>query len=102
MRPLLNGHDADISPWAMPAPIWIDADGDGKALGRRQAITRFLKLAVTADSEIFLECSGRFDERVFAGVNTHLEPSYGRPFGLVAGPSARCPGRSESREHARS
>ncbi len=34
MRPVLSGDDAEISPWAMSGPIWIDADGDGKALGR--------------------------------------------------------------------
>jgi antitoxin (DNA-binding transcriptional repressor) of toxin-antitoxin stability system len=34
MRPMLSGDDAEISPWAMSGPIWIDADGDGKALGR--------------------------------------------------------------------
>ncbi|HVM68219.1 MAG TPA: CehA/McbA family metallohydrolase, partial [Gaiellaceae bacterium] len=36
MRPVLSGADAEIAPWAMAAPIWIDADGDGKALGRRR------------------------------------------------------------------
>src|SRR6185369_5262237 len=36
MRPLLSGEDADIAPWAMTAPIWIDVDGDGKALGRKR------------------------------------------------------------------
>lgn len=34
MRPVLTGDDAEISPWAMTGPIWIDVDGDGKALGR--------------------------------------------------------------------
>ncbi len=36
MRPVLSGDDAEISPWAMSAPIWIDTDGDGKALGRKR------------------------------------------------------------------
>lgn len=35
MRPVLSGDDADLVPWAMSAPIWIDADGNGIALGRR-------------------------------------------------------------------
>lgn len=34
MRPVIAGPDADIAPWAMSAPIWVDVDGDGKALGR--------------------------------------------------------------------
>jgi hypothetical protein len=36
MRPVLStrGDESEIAPWAMAAPIWIDADGDGKALGR--------------------------------------------------------------------
>jgi hypothetical protein len=37
MRPVLSsasGDEGDIAPWAMSAPIWIDANGDGKALGR--------------------------------------------------------------------
>ena len=29
-----SGTDGDIAPWAMSGAIWIDADGDGKALGR--------------------------------------------------------------------
>jgi hypothetical protein len=37
MRPVLAGEDAEIAPWAMTAPIWIDADGDGQSLGRRLA-----------------------------------------------------------------
>jgi hypothetical protein len=36
MRPVLSGDDAEISPWAMSGPIWIDTDGDGKALGRKR------------------------------------------------------------------
>ena len=36
MRPVLSGDDAEISPWAMSGPIWIDANGDGKALGRKR------------------------------------------------------------------
>jgi hypothetical protein len=34
MRPVLSGDDVEISPWAMSGPIWVDVDGDGKALGR--------------------------------------------------------------------
>ena len=36
MRPVLStsGDDGEIAPWAMSGPIWIDANGDGKALGR--------------------------------------------------------------------
>ncbi len=34
MRPVLSGEDAEIAPFAMSAPLWIDADGDGKALSR--------------------------------------------------------------------
>lgn len=37
MRPLLAGDDAEIAPWAMTGAIWIDADGDGRALGRSSA-----------------------------------------------------------------
>jgi hypothetical protein len=29
-----SGADAEVTPWAMSGPIWIDADGDGKSLGR--------------------------------------------------------------------
>lgn len=36
MRPVLSGDDAEIAPWAMSAPIWIDTDGDGEALGRKR------------------------------------------------------------------
>ena len=36
MRPVLSGDDSEIAPWAMSGPIWIDADGDGKALGRKR------------------------------------------------------------------
>ncbi len=32
--PVLSGDPAEILPFAMTAPIWLDADGDGKALGR--------------------------------------------------------------------
>jgi hypothetical protein len=28
------GADSDIAPWAMTGATWIDADGDGKSLGR--------------------------------------------------------------------
>lgn len=34
LRPVLSGDDREIAPWAMSGPIWIDADGDGKSLGR--------------------------------------------------------------------
>jgi hypothetical protein len=34
MRPLLSGDDRETAPFAMTGAIWIDADGDGKALGR--------------------------------------------------------------------
>ncbi|MDF2693776.1 MAG: hypothetical protein K0S65_2159, partial [Labilithrix sp.] len=36
MRPVLSGEDGEISPWAMAGPIWIDTNGDGKALGRQR------------------------------------------------------------------
>ncbi|MBX3205064.1 MAG: CehA/McbA family metallohydrolase [Labilithrix sp.] len=36
MRPVLSGDDSEIAPWAMSGAIWIDADGDGRALGRRR------------------------------------------------------------------
>lgn len=34
MSPVLSGDPAEITPWAMTGAIWIDADGDGKSLGR--------------------------------------------------------------------
>ncbi len=37
MTPVLtaaDGAESEIAPWAMSGAIWIDADGDGKALGR--------------------------------------------------------------------
>jgi hypothetical protein len=34
LEPVLTGDAADILPFGMTAPIWIDADGDGKCLGR--------------------------------------------------------------------
>jgi hypothetical protein len=37
MAPVLGalpGAETEITPWAMTGAIWIDADGDGKALGR--------------------------------------------------------------------
>lgn len=34
MTPVLSGDVKEISPYAMSAAIWIDADGDGRALGR--------------------------------------------------------------------
>jgi|GEM_PF-1000468 len=36
MRPVFFGDEAEITPWAMSGAIWIDADGDGSALGRRE------------------------------------------------------------------
>ncbi len=33
MAPLLSG-EGEITPWAMSGAIWVDADGDGKSLGR--------------------------------------------------------------------
>jgi hypothetical protein len=35
MTPVLGGDPKEIQPWAMTGAIWIDADGDGQALGRR-------------------------------------------------------------------
>jgi hypothetical protein len=34
MTPILAGDPKEILPWAMTGAIWIDADGDGAALGR--------------------------------------------------------------------
>ena len=34
MRPMYGGEDKEIRPWAMSGAIWIDANGDGKSLGR--------------------------------------------------------------------
>ena len=34
LEPVLTGDAAGILPFAMTAPLWIDADGDGNALGR--------------------------------------------------------------------
>ncbi|MEO8798874.1 MAG: CehA/McbA family metallohydrolase, partial [Polyangiaceae bacterium] len=34
MTPVLNGDPSEIMPYAMTGAIWIDADGDGKTLGR--------------------------------------------------------------------
>jgi hypothetical protein len=34
MTPVLGGDPRELLPWAMTGAIWIDADGDGKALGR--------------------------------------------------------------------
>jgi hypothetical protein len=34
MKPMYSGDDKELAPWAMSGPIWIDADGDGKSLGR--------------------------------------------------------------------
>jgi hypothetical protein len=40
MTPVLAGDAAEITPWAMTGAIWIDADGDGNALGRSAAEPR--------------------------------------------------------------
>jgi hypothetical protein len=37
MRPMFDGEDREISPWAMAGAVWIDADGDGIALARSKA-----------------------------------------------------------------
>jgi len=34
MSPVLAGDDGEIAPWAMTGALWIDADGDGRSLGR--------------------------------------------------------------------
>ena len=34
MRPVIAGPDAELLPWAMSGPIWLDGNGDGKSLGR--------------------------------------------------------------------
>jgi hypothetical protein len=34
MTPVISGDRAEITPWAMTGAIWIDADGDGRSLGR--------------------------------------------------------------------
>ncbi|MDB4946833.1 MAG: hypothetical protein JWP97_6367 [Labilithrix sp.] len=34
MRPMFSGDDDELRPWAMSGAVWIDADGDGKSLGR--------------------------------------------------------------------
>ena len=34
MRPMFAGEDKELTPWAMSGAIWIDANGDGKSLGR--------------------------------------------------------------------
>jgi hypothetical protein len=34
MTPVLAGEAKEISPFAMTGAIWVDADGDGKSLGR--------------------------------------------------------------------
>ena len=34
MTPVLAGDAKEIAPWAMTGAIWIDADGDGRSLGR--------------------------------------------------------------------
>jgi hypothetical protein len=34
MTPVLSGEPKEIAPYAMSGAIWIDGDGDGRALGR--------------------------------------------------------------------
>lgn len=34
LQPVLAGDPGEILPFAMTAPLWIDADGDGRSLGR--------------------------------------------------------------------
>jgi hypothetical protein len=34
LTPVLEGEARDILPWAMTGAIWVDADGDGRALKR--------------------------------------------------------------------
>ena len=34
MTPVISGDAAELLPWAMTGAVWIDADGDGKSLGR--------------------------------------------------------------------
>jgi hypothetical protein len=36
MAPIVPGAVTETRPWAMSGAIWIDADGDGKALGREK------------------------------------------------------------------
>ncbi|AUX46718.1 hypothetical protein SOCE26_082270 [Sorangium cellulosum] len=37
LEPVLAGEPDEILPFAMTAPLWIDADGDGRSLGRAAA-----------------------------------------------------------------
>jgi hypothetical protein len=34
LSPILGGDGRELAPWAMTGAIWVDADGDGRALGR--------------------------------------------------------------------
>ena len=34
LTPVLGGDEREILPWAMTGAVWVDADGDGRALGR--------------------------------------------------------------------
>ncbi|MDP9001409.1 MAG: CehA/McbA family metallohydrolase, partial [Myxococcota bacterium] len=34
LAPVLGGDEHEFVPWAMTGAIWVDADGDGRALGR--------------------------------------------------------------------
>ncbi|MGK4002296.1 hypothetical protein WMF31_06715 [Sorangium sp. So ce1036] len=37
LEPVLSGDPGELLPFAMTAPLWIDADGDGRSLGRAAA-----------------------------------------------------------------
>jgi hypothetical protein len=43
MTPVLAGEAKEIAPWAMTGAIWVDANGDGEALGRRGITTAWPK-----------------------------------------------------------
>ncbi|MFO0678592.1 MAG: CehA/McbA family metallohydrolase [Polyangiaceae bacterium] len=38
LEPVLSGDPAEILPFALTSAVWIDADGDGKALGREREL----------------------------------------------------------------
>ncbi|HZU81528.1 MAG TPA: CehA/McbA family metallohydrolase [Polyangiaceae bacterium] len=40
LAPVLGGDDREILPWAMTGAIWLDPDGDGRALGRSPSDNR--------------------------------------------------------------
>jgi hypothetical protein len=37
LSPVLGGDEKEILPWAMTGAVWVDADGDGRSLGRSAA-----------------------------------------------------------------